>query len=61
MVLTPCKNCTERQIGCHSVCPRYAEYKEAHEAAKQELREIKALDEALDSYERRKSARLFKK
>ena len=61
MVLIPCKDCTERQLGCHSVCPRYAEYKEAHEAHKQELREIKALDEALDSYERRKSARLLKK
>lgn len=23
----PCKNCTERVVGCHSTCKRYKEYR----------------------------------
>jgi hypothetical protein len=29
---SPCKNCTDREVGCHSKCERYAEYKRAIEA-----------------------------
>ena len=26
MVMSPCKNCTDRCIGCHTTCGDYAEY-----------------------------------
>ena len=31
----PCKDCADRQDGCHGRCDRYKEYKQEHEAAKQ--------------------------
>lgn len=27
-MIAPCKTCKERKVGCHSVCERYAEYRE---------------------------------
>lgn len=27
MMKPPCKNCPKRQIGCHSDCPEYLEYR----------------------------------
>lgn len=30
-VMSPCKDCTDRCIGCHSTCGDYAEYKQALE------------------------------
>ena len=29
----PCQRCTDRAIGCHSKCPRYAEYRAVYVAA----------------------------
>ena len=26
--MTPCKNCTDREIGCHSSCMKYIHYRE---------------------------------
>ena len=39
---TPCKDCQERQLHCHSSCPKYAEYK-------QELADLEARKQAYDS------------
>lgn len=30
-VMSPCKDCADRCIGCHSTCGDYAEYKQALE------------------------------
>jgi len=30
-VMSPCKDCTDRCMGCHSTCGDYAEYKRALE------------------------------
>lgn len=30
-VMSPCKDCTDRCMGCHSTCGDYAEYKQALE------------------------------
>lgn len=27
-VLSPCKNCTERFVGCHEICEEYQKFKE---------------------------------
>lgn len=33
-----CKDCTDRTVGCHSVCPKYLEEKRIHEEALEEKR-----------------------
>lgn len=32
--MTPCKDCTERQINCHAQCSKYAAFRKAYEAEK---------------------------
>lgn len=34
----PCKDCTDRQLGCHSVCEKYKEYAKQNEE-RRKLRE----------------------
>lgn len=29
--MTPCKDCTERKIGCHARCERYREWNKQHQ------------------------------
>lgn len=61
-----CKNCTERQVGCHGSCKRYQKEKAAHDALKEEEREIKEFNgqfvrmarEAIDK--RSRNHRLYK-
>ena len=31
----PCKDCTERFVGCHTVCVKYEDYKQTLEAKKE--------------------------
>ena len=31
----PCKNCPDRELGCHATCPKYAEYANEQEAVRQ--------------------------
>lgn len=33
-MVAPCKDCTERQMGCHSTCPKYKQYQEWNEERK---------------------------
>lgn len=45
----PCKGCTERQLGCHSTCPRYQEAKAKNDAIAAEQREqAKIVGDILD-------------
>lgn len=32
----PCKDCPDRQLGCHSTCKRYLTYKESCEVIRKE-------------------------
>lgn len=34
----PCKECTERFVGCHTVCVKYEDYKQALETEKERYR-----------------------
>ena len=38
MMEAPCKDCAERTMGCHGTCARYAEYREAFDAQKKEIK-----------------------
>lgn len=42
--VAPCKNCTERTVGCHSTCERYMEYKIKYSKAKDLLDESRRTD-----------------
>lgn len=35
----PCKDCEERKLGCHSICPRYRDFCEKNEERKERLKE----------------------
>lgn len=35
---SPCKDCTDRVVGCHSDCERYKTWKDAHEAERLKIR-----------------------
>ena len=37
----PCKNCEERQVGCHSVCPYYKAFVETNEIVKKRVHAAK--------------------
>lgn len=41
-ISSPCKVCTKREIGCHSQCLDYYEYKKALEEVKRKEREDSA-------------------
>lgn len=40
----PCKNCEDRQLGCHSQCERYKKFKEESQAEKENIEKQKRLD-----------------
>lgn len=42
----PCKDCPDREVGCHSKCARYLSWKEQNEATKR----VKALEREANSY-----------
>lgn len=41
---TPCYQCSERSIGCHALCPKYAEYSARNEIAKRKDHDEKLMD-----------------
>lgn len=45
-----CKDCTDRQIGCHSTCEKYIQSKEEHEEKRAFLREQKQKQTSYISY-----------
>ena len=45
-MMSPCKGCTGRHLGCHSGCERYEEYCKNRE----EINALKMLQKETDSY-----------
>ena len=39
-----CKDCADRTVGCHSVCPKYLEEKRIHEEQLEEKRQLMTKD-----------------
>lgn len=37
-MLSPCKNCNNRQIGCHIVCEQYKAFKKERQALNTKIR-----------------------
>ena len=42
MKSSPCKDCPDRNIGCHSVCEKYLSWSKKHEEEKEVIRKAKA-------------------
>ena len=40
MITVPCKDCTDRNLGCHSTCGQYIRFKQEKEQEAQTRREI---------------------
>lgn len=45
-----CKDCRERQVGCHSTCEKYLAQKALHEQEKAELDKRKAEEQDISKY-----------
>lgn len=59
MIKAPCKNCAERDLGCHSTCGPYIQYKEIYQRG---VEAMKRERDAVNNYvsfqiERREHAR----
>lgn len=52
MLITSCKNCTERRVGCHSECERYLRQKSESDAARKNAYDEHAIDDFFRCTER---------
>lgn len=53
-MLAPCKDCEDREVGCHAGCEKYLAYKKERE----KLNKINAKTEIFLSYKKEKHLRL---
>ena len=51
METSPCKDCKERQVGCHSTCEKYLEWNKKWVDNKIKISEKKYLMKQIDSHE----------
>lgn len=62
LINSPCKDCTERHVGCHAECEKYRKAKEETEEAKEKQRlhketEAYFADYAMDVIRRNRNRR----
>lgn len=58
MIKSPCKGCENRCIGCHSVCSKYAEFKQEMDEQSRKRREIvDATDYSFEAVQRMRAHR----
>ncbi len=50
----PCKDCTERKVGCHADCEAYKKCKKEHDEAKSQLRNDSITDSAIWNIKRKR-------
>jgi len=48
--IAPCKNCPDREPGCHSECERYAEWRKEHDKGKAKEKKNRAVVYEMDNY-----------
>lgn len=49
----PCKDCTDRHVGCHSECPKYIAAKEDNDEKKERIREAKARENIIWGFKKK--------
>ena len=57
MANTPCKDCSDRQIGCHGICERYKSWNADHIEQNRKIRTEREKDNLYRSYVAETSAR----
>ena len=53
MLYAPCKGCTEREVGCHANCERYAEFRVAKDNEKRAKAESRRGDFEINNYKKK--------
>lgn len=43
--LNPCKDCTQRRVGCHGACERYEEYRSHIDSCREERNRQEIVDD----------------
>lgn len=64
MFKSPCKDCKDRAVGCHSFCERYITAKAAYIEGKERARQLKEADRICDTAKMDaviKTKRMFRK
>lgn len=56
MIKAPCKDCVNRQLGCHATCQLYIKWKELHEW---EVKQMRKSDADIYYYLRNHSRRVY--
>ena len=56
--LNPCKDCTERTIGCHGKCEKYAEWVKKENAISDKIATAKTRRNEIEGYFEKKKKRL---
>ena len=46
----PCKDCSERAVGCHSACQKYLEAKAKRSETVQAILKVKKVEDGIDDY-----------
>ena len=46
----PCKHCDDRDVGCHSGCDRYLNWRQEYLSAKEEAAKAKRFEDVADDY-----------
>lgn len=49
MIITPCKDCMERYIGCHSSCDRYIGWRKEFDEQKKEILKVRVAENAANA------------
>lgn len=57
IVRSPCKDCPDRQLGCHSTCKKYLTYKEICETIREEKYNQAELENSLRKIHRKGRSR----
>ena len=60
MTHATCKDCTERKIGCHSVCEKYIKFKTERDAELEAEHKSRSIYGELQAYQVQKYKRLKK-
>lgn len=50
MYTYPCRECTDRAVGCHSVCQKYLEAKAKRSEIVRAILKVKKVEDGIDDY-----------
>ena len=57
----PCKDCTDREIGCHSNCEKYIEWKNEHNRKREVLRKDEDIKDFIEDLKYRRYEKYLNK